>query len=786
MSNTKRFLSPGLYKEGLRQLCPAGILFAVLCAGAPFAEVIMTIVSVLSKTGDPKMAMSNFTAISASVFVVVGIFAAASVFTLFRFLNKRGSSDFYHALAAPRLTLYFSFLAAILTWVWGVGLLALLLMAAVALIGGVPLTLSTIVVSLGLLLSATLFVVAATLVAVSITGVRFMNLIVLVLIIMLPYAAASAFTQAVAGRVPSLPVEFIGAIGTVSLHNTLFMLVGDTSLYGVATFVASIAVTALWSLMLIGVGAWFFKHRLSELAGSVTVSRGFLLVFRVALAILVVALGTVPLAVGSGANGLMVMLPTSFSQPTSFMVLLRYSIPLLIFILVIFLGVEFLVTRKLKSVWRALPSFSLVLVFTLAFFGAIFLYSTSAKRFAPSSSQIASVQIITSSYGVVTDSSSPIFSTMFSSSDSPVSFNDLLTRNTVDDDPALLQATAAKLREPFSAADSINSNGDPTARLIAIRMKDGSMVHRLITIRGGSNPDAFERALLKSPKIADTLLRLPKPDAQMRFSGLAFPLSAGDSSTMNSVTVNATPQQYFVSAAQQQRAYRSLYGLFYAEYQKLSPEEQYQILYGDQSQGQVTISAETTAVTDFIGGGSVQVNGVSGAQQFSNTYNFSTPKALLRYWEMECLDMTTAFTRAPSRVHLDELGLYTPSAERGISSDATSAVSSDPFWAVKSARFVAAVRSGGTTITITEADGSSSTTSIDDDPTETGISDATMQQAETIIKPALSRKFNLNAPVLASISVNYYDETNRKQLSQASITVPLTAQEAAALQALTK
>ncbi|MCL2881623.1 MAG: ABC transporter permease [Coriobacteriia bacterium] len=784
MSNTKRFLSPGLYKEGLRRLRPAGILFGILGIGFPLVELVMTAVSAIAKTGNPKMAMSDLTSLAQVVLVVAAIFALASVFYLFNFLNKRGSSDFYHALPVSRTTLYFSFLAAILTWVWGVGFLGLLLVVAVALIGSTPLTVAMIAVSLGMLLSATLFVVAAALMAASITGTRFMNLFVLVLIMIIPNAIASAFTQAVVGRVPSLPVEFVGAIGSVSLHNTLFMLASDMSLYGAATFAASIAMTVLWSFVLIGAGAWFFKRRLSELAGTITFSRGFLLVFRVALAILVVAFGTVPLAGGSGTNGLVVFLPNSFSHPTSFVTLLRYSIPLLIFILVIFLGFELLVTRKLKSMWRTLPSFGLVLIFTLAFFGAIFLYSASAQRFTPTADQIASVQMITSSYGVVSSSSSPIFSTLFSSTNTPASFNDILTRNITDNDSVLLQATATKLREPFSAEDSVNSNGDPAARLIVVRMKDGSMAHRLIAIRGGSNPDTFEQALLKSPEIASALLRLPKPDAQMRFAGSAFPLSTGSLSITN--FVSATPQQYFVGAAQQQRAYRALYGLFYAEYQKLNSKEQYQVLYGDLSQGQVTVSSETTAVADFVGKGTVQVEGALGAQQFSNTYNFNTSKALLQYWAMNCLDMTTASTRAPSRVHLDELKLFTSSAARGVSSDTTSTASSDPFWAVKSARFVAAVRSGGSTITITEADGSSSTTSIDDDPTETEISNTLMQRAETIIKPALSRKFNLDAPVFASLSVNYYEENNRNQLSQATVIVPLTAQEVAALQALTK
>ncbi|MCL2654731.1 MAG: hypothetical protein FWD65_03415 [Coriobacteriia bacterium] len=784
MRSTKQLLSPHLYKEGLHQLRVAGLIAAVLSAGYPLIELIMTLVSVLTKTGNPKMAPSDITAISSLTFVVVGVFAAIAVFSLFGFLNKRGSSDFYHALPVSRMTLYFSFLAAILTWVWGIGLLALLLVVAVVLVCAAPLTFAMAAVSFGLLLSAVLFVVAAALVAVTITGTRFMNLLVMALIVLVPNAIAGAFSQAVAGRAPSLPVEFAGVIGTVSLHNTLFMLTSDTTLYGSVSFVASIVVTTLWSLVLICVGARFFRRRLSELAGTITLSRGFLSAFRVALAVLVVALVVASLSGGfSGRTTGFVMSSGSSGPPASFATLLRTLIPILALILVAFVGIELLATRKLKHPWRALPSFGVVLAFAAAFSGAIFLYSASARRFAPAADQIASVQIITSNYDVITSSSSPVFTTLFSSADSPASFNDILTQRIAYNDPALLQATAVKLRESVSVNDFLNTNGDPALRLIVVRMKGGGSAYRLINISGGSNPDAFDRALVNSREAAKTLLALPDPDTQMRFSGSAFPLSSGDTSALN--FVSTAPQQYFVSSVQQERAYRSLYGLFYTEYQKLSPEEQYQALYEDQSSDQAAASTETTGVAGFIGKGLITVDGGLGAQQFSNTYNLGTTKTLLRYWEMNCLDITTALTKAPSRVHLDELDLWTPSALYSLSYDATSSASFDPFWAVKSARFVAAVQNGGATITVTESNGSG-TISADDDPAEKEISNTLMQQAEAIIKPALSRPFNLDAPVFAALGVNYYDTSNRNQLAQSSITVPLTAQEAAALQALTK
>jgi len=758
-----------------------GVLFGILGAGFPFAEVVMTIVSVLSKTGNPKMAPSDLTSMTWVAFAVVAVFSLAAVFYLFNFLNRRDGSDFYHALPVSRAALYFSFLAAVLTWVWGIGILSFLCIVATALLGGTALTGAMVAVSFGLLLSATLFLVAATAVAVSTTGTRFLNLLVFTLILFVPNGVATAFTRAVSARVPSLPSEFVGAIGNVSLHNTLFLLTSDTSLYGGSSFVASIIVTTLWSIVLIGVGAWFFRRRLSELAETMTLSRGFLLVCRVAFAILLVVLGTVTLVGGSAANvnNMVTLQIGSSPQPTSFVMLLKSSIPLLAIILVAFLVFELLATRKLKRLWRVLPSFGLVLAFTVVFFGIIFWYSAAEKRFVPTASQIASVQVLSSGYD--TDSGSavaPVYSTLFSSDDSSASYNEILLQQIMNTDLVLRQAAATKLKEPFPANVLTNPDGYNMATLVVVRMRDGRTAQRLISVRTSSNSDVFVRALTDSPKAAAAFLALPKPNAQMQFSsnGGMFALSSGGS-------VNTD----FVSPAQQDRAYRTLYSLFYDEYQKLSPEEQYEILYGDQSQGVAMVSTEATAVADFVGGGTVQVGGVLNMQGYSNTYNFATPKASEYYWKMTCLDAAQALDKEPSQVRLDQVDLYSPSVARGVyQNSATAAVAStDPFWAVKSARFVAAVQGGGTTVTTTEGATSSSST-MDDNPGEKEISNALMQQATAIIRPALSRAFDLNAPVLATISVNLYDETNRNQLSQASLTVPLTAREAAALQGLTK
>jgi len=750
MKSSKRLLSPSLYKEGLRQLLPAGLLFGLLSIGLSLAQVIFIAIDD-ANYGGLKLALSDLTGPALVILVVAVAFAFIAVFYLFNFLNKRGSADFYHALPASRPTLYFSFSAAILTWVWGAGLLALLLIVTAALISGISLTFALIVTSFGLFLSTTLFALGASLLAISITGTLFSNLVVTVLIVSVPYFITSCFVNGVAALVPSIPVEFIGMIGNVSLHNTFFMLAepllsGGSASGPAAAVPASIIATLVWSVALMGAGAWFFRRRKSEMAGTSASSKGFRLVYRVTLAVLVTVIG-IRTFIGASTNdtkGLTVALssvPARFLQPMATTILIA---------LVAFLVLEFVMTRRWLRLLSVLPSFALVLAFVAVLFGAIFLYSAYENRFAPVASQIASVRLLSSNYGdeQATASLTP---SLFFPDDQQISYNQLRLQQLTIKDPTLLRATADKLREPLNADTLYDSSHGAVPMLIEVRTKTGRVSHRLISVRTGAQSDSFNQALLDAPEVAHALLALPRPNAQTQFDGNMFPMSTAMGPA-------------FVSFGEQQRANRKLFDIFSAEYQNLSPEKQGQIQSGVT---QLVTSTETTTIADFTRGGFIQVSGMLNMRGFTNTYTFITPKASEYQWQQNCLDLRRALDAPGSKVHVDAVSLYMPPGLRNaLAMDGTSDGTSDgvtmigSFWAVKSQRHI-------------------------DEFSAPKISEAAMQRATAIIQPALSRRFMLDAPYYAQISYAYYpaaDEAN----NQATLTVSLTAQEAAALQALTK
>ena len=772
MSSANHFLSPRLYREGLRQLLPMGLLVGILSIGLPLVKILVLVFSGFGGVGSTAYTLSNLTGVSYVMLAVLAVFALVAAFYLFNFQNKRGSADFYHALPVSRSNLYLSFLAPILTWVWGIGLLALLLVVVTALVGGVHLTFALVAVSLGLLLSASLFLIAATLAAVSVTGTWFSNLVVTGLIIFTPYLVTKTFMQLVSGGIPSIPAQSVGAIGSTSIHNSFFLLfvqrVNMVSHYSLASYVASIIVTLVWSFVLIGAGAWFFRRRRSEMAGTSAPTKGFQLICRVVLSIFVVGLlMSSSVTFGGWMIGTGGMSGAIFSVSS-----LRDGILSLIVALVVFLVFELITTRKWRRLVRAIPSFSLVLAFTAVLFSAAYLYSAHEKRAAPPAGQIASVQILSLDYGV-NPVSPPAFDTLFlaSSGWQAIPYNQARIQSLMIQDPGVLQAIADKLRGSFDpgALDT----GDGSGRVIMLveaRTKKGQKLRRLINVCLGERPDKVAQALLRDPEVMRAILALPQPGKTT--VSLSSPLTP---------FVNNVPKNLRMSNAEKRRIYQDFYRVFYTGYQKLSPEEQYQITGGWFSRLTTPTSVESTTIASFTADGNIRVYSKVGAQPTATDYIFTLPEALNYQWKTIGRGAAAAFNANPLLVHVDEIELFTPSDLAGWLGTmplSSSASGGNPFWSVISQRSVDSTRDSQS-----PRYNDPNTTGFSGVDTET-IGNAAMQRAEAIICPALTRDFNVDAPVFAYVTIGAYTAKGHGG-DQTPLVVPLTAQEANALRVLT-
>ena len=135
----KKPFSVGLYIEGLRQLRIVGILGVILMFGS-------SLVINVSRALDYRRQATLYPEESLVLYPIDGVdamplllivfcaFAPIMVWMLFRFMNKRNSSDFMFAIPNTRLSIYCSYLGAIITWIAAMvlaGLIGVLLPAAI-------------------------------------------------------------------------------------------------------------------------------------------------------------------------------------------------------------------------------------------------------------------------------------------------------------------------------------------------------------------------------------------------------------------------------------------------------------------------------------------------------------------------------------------------------------------------------------------------------------------------------------------------------------------------------
>jgi hypothetical protein len=506
-------------------------------------------------------------------------------------------------------------------------------------------------------------------------------------------------------------------------------------------------VTFVWSLILIAVGARFFIRRPSEAAEKSAPSRRLQLIYRVAIGVLIVALGMS--AVMSGAR----------SAPVDYRGIALALGVLLVLALIGFLLFELITTRRWARLVPSLPSFALVIVFSLVFSGVVALYASYEKGFNPSADQIASVKLLTTEYGVDNGfvNGGP-FGLFMVPTAQPPTYHSLHMQQTSITDAALIRESASKLNEQTSS--SIMYGGQDVNHaimLLKVQMKNGRTAHRLVSVRVGKEPDSFSTTLLSTPEVTRALLALPKPDAHIQLESSAYMDSSGG------------PAVSPVNKSQQDRRTRELFETYRSEYERLSPKEQYQALNWIYNGTPFKASGETTNVASFLGSGNIEVTGVLGTQTFRSSYALTLPRSAEARWKMTRSELEQLLQEKKKGFYVDSLGLFTPQAMLTVHDGSSPA---DPLWAAFTKRY--AKLTGGAGAAYGGSAGDSSE-----------VSDAQMEKATAVLREALSRGFSADAPYFVQMSYGVYNERG-EGAGQNRIVVSLTGQEAVTLQALTK
>ncbi len=375
----KRFFSFHLYKEGLKQLKLLGIAASIVCV------VLSLLIPTVYIMNESDLAIKTVTTISApmisipSFFII--IFAPFFTVSMFKFLNDRSKSDFYHAIPYTRECSFFSFMAAVLTWIWGITIVSVALPAIVwAVYPYTTFAVVNVFLDIGVLILGATMMAALMAVSMTLTGTYTSNFAI--------FALLACFVRVICALIYEtlemiVPVLNLTANGASFLNPTFFMPLAlfDFAIQGMENS-ASVSLfsnrpliiySVVVTVVLICVAALLYCARRSEMAGKSAPSRflqhlyrcAFCMPFALLVAVLIIA-----------DEGIAVFI-------------------MAVITLIVYYLYELITTHKLKNLLGATPYLLVLVAGMLIFSGSMHLVRTSVLNNVPAGDEIQSVSLCT-------------------------------------------------------------------------------------------------------------------------------------------------------------------------------------------------------------------------------------------------------------------------------------------------------------------------------------------------------------------------------------------------------
>ncbi len=379
----RRFFSPALWWEGVRQTRIIGIVGVILIAVQIFLTMVLPCLSqtVFIAEDDGTVIAQVVDGLTVAPILTWSSTVAAPVLTLFlfRFLNRRNCADFYHALPASRVCLYFSFMASVFFWLLIFALEAILLVLFYSAVFSQYYSL--LVASFLLYVLSTTIAALATAagisIAMAVTGTTFNNLAVSAMVLFLPRIFLTCLSLAASTAAPILQSEAISPFFNFRLNLVCYNAIGP--LFGTEPYyeVSSILYTAVLLLLYLAVGALLFVRRKSEMAHQSAPTPKMQAFWRV---LLTIAFFSVFVAI-------------FYTEILEWNILPEVLIPILIFGLLLYFLYELFTTRSFKKMLRAAKSLWIVLLGVLLFFGTLVGINTYALSFQPTKDDLLSITV---------------------------------------------------------------------------------------------------------------------------------------------------------------------------------------------------------------------------------------------------------------------------------------------------------------------------------------------------------------------------------------------------------
>lgn len=449
-----KLIHKGLYREGLKQLTLIGIIFTAFFSLYAFFYPI----SVLRHASDSTsyrihlVDQMEFNPLFIMAFLA---FVPLMALYLFSFLNARNRSDFYHSMPHKRKTVFCSYSLSILTWLMFALVTCSLISFILYLFGARYVTLDIGAILIYILGCATtgVLVLGATLLAMSLTGSVFSNIVTTALILYLPRMISGIFVLCVNEEsrllVPSKVLSFLS-------DNSFYIPIGFDFTWQSALYTGVVGVIYLF---LAGIA---FSMRKSESAGNAAVNKGVQTVIRLALSFAVCALALALLSDGEGFPGLVVFCIA----------------------LIVYFSYELITQKKLRALKGTLPGLLILLGLNLAFVAGVqgIVYGSLHVNWAPEKIESFSYQTTGSNY---------------TSSYYEPDYEDLVISKVEIKDPAVIEVLSGILTKNQQDERTGARGYRYASEIVEIKMKSGRVYTRRYLVDESKQKELYN-ALMKS------------------------------------------------------------------------------------------------------------------------------------------------------------------------------------------------------------------------------------------------------------------------------------------------
>lgn len=387
----RRWFSPPLWREGLRQLSLIGIMSFVvleLCAIlVPVGFLVNSSKSYILPEGAVSSVQSLEGIVGLPLMVLLPLVVAPMMMLyLFRFLNKRSASDFYHQLPVRRECLFLSFFAAVLTWLVGLAVVPALtsrLFFRLLLANAYLLPLDSLWIYVGNMLAGAILAAAATAVAMSVTGNPFNNVVGTVLLLFLPRIVLLVVVLLLREALPILSPDESLPLLDVQYNVPAGMILGvfTGNLGDVFQRPGSGLYSLLLALVYTAAAMGLFVRRQSEAAERASHSPR---IQRLLCIVTGFAVSLIPIAIITD-----MVLQKRFSDDLS--TVLFWIAVLYILTLVTMLIYQLITMRRFRALTRVFSAFGIVLALNALFFLSVYGFREWVLAFTPTAEQISGV-----------------------------------------------------------------------------------------------------------------------------------------------------------------------------------------------------------------------------------------------------------------------------------------------------------------------------------------------------------------------------------------------------------